>query len=138
MLARLDQLADFGAALQALLALYHNPNNKGQEPSRINGSMLPHPETGVDLFSTLTLDFDTLGARANLTCNTVIATPGDVCVRVVGTKGSILLPFGPSRPESIVIRTNTSDGPLPTTFTEQKLDFPIQGGYPLFSSSTGT
>lgn len=27
--------------------------------------MVPHPTTGVDLFSSMTLDFDTLVARAN-------------------------------------------------------------------------
>lgn len=53
--------------LWAIMALYHHPDNKGAEPSRISASMLPHPVTGVDLFSSLTLDFDTLPARANCT-----------------------------------------------------------------------
>ncbi|ORY90759.1 NAD-binding protein [Leucosporidium creatinivorum] len=113
--------------LWAILALYHHPKNNLGEPSRISSSMVPHPTTGVDLFSTMTLDFDNLVARANLTCNTVITTPADVCVRVVGTKGSLILPFATSRPTSIVLRTNTTDGPLAAEYKEETFDFPIQG-----------
>lgn len=60
--------------LWALLALYHHPDNEGEEPSKIEGSMMKHKETGVDVFSSLTLDFDKLTARANRQCFSLLHT----------------------------------------------------------------
>lgn len=40
---------------------------------------------------------------------------------------SLIIPTGTSRPTSLILRTNTSGGPLPASYTEEKFDFPIQG-----------
>ncbi|BGP37408.1 hypothetical protein JCM10450v2_001318 [Rhodotorula kratochvilovae] len=113
----------------ALLTLFHDPKNDGKEPSRQVSSMLPHPRTGVDLYSSIILDFDNLLARATLTANNAITTPKDVGVRVVGTKGSLIIPAGISQPKSITIRSNKPADPpmLPCEWEEEVLDFPIQG-----------
>jgi len=59
-----DPLCSAGCE-QALLALHEHPENGRAPPSKIACSMLPHPKTGVDLFSNMTLDFDQLKARAD-------------------------------------------------------------------------
>ncbi|GAA6039636.1 hypothetical protein JCM8097_002229 [Rhodosporidiobolus ruineniae] len=115
--------------LWALMTLYRHPDNKGAEPSRMVSSMLPHPRTGVDLFSTITLDWDNLPARAQLTCNNAIATPKDVAIRVLGTTGSIIIPPGASRPEKLTVRRykKPAHPMLAPDWDEEVFNFPIQG-----------
>ena len=48
-----------------MLALYEHSDNERNAPSKITASSLPDPRTGVDLFTTITLDFEKLTARAN-------------------------------------------------------------------------
>lgn len=81
--------------LWSFLSLLHHPDNEGAPPTRITGSMMPHPRTGVDMSSSLVLDFDAIGARANLTCSLTAASPNDVCVRVIGTEGYVFCCFAP-------------------------------------------
>lgn len=50
--------------LQTLLALYENPANNGAVPVLSSASMLK-AHTGVDAFTSWTLDFMNLGARAD-------------------------------------------------------------------------
>ncbi|GAA5835398.1 hypothetical protein JCM11251_005223 [Rhodosporidiobolus azoricus] len=117
------------ALVWMMMTLFQHPDNNGAEPSKMVGSMLPHPRTGVDLYSSITLDFDNLLARAHLTVNNAITTQKDVGVRVMGTKGSIILPAGPNRPEKLTIRLNKPVDPpmLPCDYEEEVLEYPING-----------
>lgn len=59
---------------QALLALYHDPRNAGKAPADITCSALKHPRTGVDISSTICMNFPELLAHAtreltNHACN---------------------------------------------------------------------
>lgn len=47
------------------MALYENPANERQVPILSGASMLKTPRTGVDIFTTWSLDFPKLGARAD-------------------------------------------------------------------------
>ncbi|GAA5863925.1 hypothetical protein JCM8547_005282 [Rhodosporidiobolus lusitaniae] len=115
--------------LWSLLTFFHHPDNKGAEPSKIVSSMLPHPRTGVDLYSSITLDWENLMARAHLTCNNASTTPKDVGTRILGTTGSIVFPAGPNRPDKMTIRRNKPAAApmLPCDYEEEVLDFPFQG-----------
>lgn len=50
---------------QGLLALHEHPDNAREPPSNIVASSLPDPRTGVDLFTTIIMDFKKMNARAN-------------------------------------------------------------------------
>ncbi|GAA6020123.1 hypothetical protein JCM10207_006263 [Rhodosporidiobolus poonsookiae] len=118
--------------LWALMTFFHHPDNAGEAPSRVASSMFPHPRTGVDLYSTMTLDFDKLLARATLTCNNASTTPKDVGARIMGSEGSIIIPAGLSRPGKITIRRNKPapegmPAMIPRDYEEEVLEFPIQG-----------
>jgi predicted dehydrogenase len=52
------------SVLWGLLALHEHPENNGKEPAKIVASSLPDPRTGVDLFTTIILDYPNLKARA--------------------------------------------------------------------------
>jgi len=47
------------------MALYENPDNNREVPTVSSASMLKTPRTGVDVFTSWTLDFQKLGARAD-------------------------------------------------------------------------
>lgn len=51
--------------LQGLLALHEHPDNNREAPSKITASSLPDPRTGVDLFTSITLDFKKINSRAD-------------------------------------------------------------------------
>jgi hypothetical protein len=63
--------------MQAIVALYEHPSNKGEKPSNITGTMLKTPLTGVDRNTSFTVTFsptspsatNTLSAQAILSCN---------------------------------------------------------------------
>ncbi|GAA5911311.1 hypothetical protein JCM6882_002345 [Rhodosporidiobolus microsporus] len=112
-----------------MMTLYQHPDNKGAEWSKMVSSMLPHPRTGVDLYSSITMDFDNLLARAHLTCNNASTTPKDVGVRILGTEGSIVLPAGPNRPEKLTIRRNkpAEMHMLPRDYDEEVIESPVHG-----------
>jgi len=69
------------------MILYHHPDNKLAPPSKITASMIKHPESGIDLFTDFTLDFEHIGARANLSTSIVLNSPKDVVTRIQGTEG---------------------------------------------------
>jgi hypothetical protein len=48
-----------------MLALHEHPDNNREPPSKITASSLPDPRTGVDLFTSITLDFKKINARAD-------------------------------------------------------------------------
>ncbi|KAF8581454.1 NAD-binding protein [Ramaria rubella] len=108
----------------ALLALYQNPDNAHTPPAVINGSMLKTPRTGVDVFTSWTLDFPKLGARANLTCNlSVLNAPEPV--RIQGTNGEIVIRGAPARPTALIIRRKKEGS---RDFEPDEIhEFPIQG-----------
>jgi len=106
------------------MALYENPANERNAPTVSSASMQKTPRTGVDVFSSWTLDFPQLGARADLTCN-LATLNGPESVRVQGTKGEIVVRGPPSRPTALIIRRQKEDSRefLP----DEVLEFPIQG-----------
>lgn len=109
----------------AMMALFHHPDNHRTPPTGVTGSMLRHPRTSVDVASSLTLNFEPLMARANLTCSFVAATPSDVCVRIIGDKGELVIPKATMRPEAIVIRRRNGEARFGfPTFDEERIDFP--------------
>jgi len=57
--------------LQAILALYEHPSNEGAAPSKVTGTMLKTPLTGVDCNTSFTVTFAERGlaAQAILSCN---------------------------------------------------------------------
>lgn len=48
-----------------MMALYEHPENNRETPSNIFASSMPDPRTGVDLMTTVVLDFKKINARAN-------------------------------------------------------------------------
>ncbi|KAL7008476.1 hypothetical protein EMMF5_001737 [Cystobasidiomycetes sp. EMM_F5] len=118
------------SVLWGILALYEHPENKRQPPSRITASSLPDPRTGVDLFTTIILDFENLKARANLCCNFAVPTSPDACVRVLGTKGELCV-TGPvaARPEGLLLRRYKGEHPIASAkdWDEERMDFPLPG-----------
>ncbi|KAH8548972.1 hypothetical protein BGW37DRAFT_161206 [Umbelopsis sp. PMI_123] len=105
-----------------LMTLFHHPDNQLTPPTTVSSSMMLHPETGVDIFTTAVLDFPKMTARANLTCNLVLESPADCSVRVQGTKGELIVPRPAPRPQKYIIRLDTGE--------EIVKEFPIPGnGY---------
>jgi hypothetical protein len=60
----IDVVTDFFPH-QGLMTLFHHPDNKLSPPTAVSSSMQLHPETGVDIFTTVVLDFPMMTARAN-------------------------------------------------------------------------
>ncbi|KAI8577019.1 hypothetical protein K450DRAFT_254014 [Umbelopsis ramanniana AG] len=92
-----------------LMTLFHHPDNKLSPPTAVSSSMQLHPETGVDIFTTVVLDFPKMTARANLTCNLVVESPADCTARIQGTKGEIIVPRPAPRPEKYIIRLDNGE-----------------------------
>ncbi|KAK9896856.1 NAD-binding protein [Cystobasidium minutum MCA 4210] len=116
--------------LWGLLALHEHPDNAREPPSNIVASSLPDPRTGVDLFTTIIMDFKKINARANLTANNTVSSSPEACVRVMGTKGELLIGAAvPARPTYIKIRKYKDAQPIKmaSSYEETQLDFPIQG-----------
>ncbi|KIJ56295.1 hypothetical protein M422DRAFT_23584 [Sphaerobolus stellatus SS14] len=108
----------------ALMALYENPSNDRSAPILSSASMLKTPRTGVDAFTSWTLDFPKLGARADLSCNLVTLNAPE-SVRIQGTKGEILVHGPPARPTALTIRRRAENS---REFQpDEVLEFPIQG-----------
>ncbi|GJJ13046.1 hypothetical protein Clacol_007295 [Clathrus columnatus] len=109
--------------LWAFLALYENPTNEKTEPVLVSASMLK-TKTGVDDFTSWTLDFPKLGARADLMCNLSVINPNEP-TKIQGTKGEIIVAGPPSRPTALVVRTRD---PGAREFEPDVVyDFPIYG-----------
>jgi len=58
----------FISAMQAIIALYEHPANDRLQPT-VSASMVKTPLTGVDRSTCFTLNFPTLTAQAQLSCN---------------------------------------------------------------------
>ncbi|KAF7316640.1 GFO-IDH-MocA domain-containing protein [Mycena chlorophos] len=54
----------------AIMSLYEYPTNENTPPSKITGSIVKTPLTGVDANTAFTLNFNKLGAQAVLSCST--------------------------------------------------------------------
>lgn len=76
---------------KAIMAMYEHPDNKGEEPGHIAGSMLKTPITGVDATTTFVLTFNrTLQAQAILSCSITLPTqrPG---ARIRFRNGNVII-----------------------------------------------
>jgi dihydrodiol dehydrogenase / D-xylose 1-dehydrogenase (NADP) len=72
--------------LCAILALYHNPANERSKPENVRGVM-SKARTGVDLSTTILMDFPKLEANAVLTTSFAYGSPKDERCIITGTKG---------------------------------------------------
>jgi len=116
--------------LWGMLALHEHPDNNREPPSKITASSLPDPRTGVDLFTSITLDFKKINARADCNCNNMVSGSVDACVRVMGTDGELMV-TGPlsARPTQLVLRKYKGKMPVRQgkEWEDETFDFPIQG-----------
>ncbi|CAD6578535.1 MAG: hypothetical protein CYPHOPRED_000606, partial [Cyphobasidiales sp. Tagirdzhanova-0007] len=118
--------------LDGLLALQEHPENHGEPPSSIFGTSLPDPRTGVDLFTTIVLDYKKMNARADLCCNGIVSGSREASVRVLGTKGELCVAGAvPARPEALILRKykdqETPTLPEADDYETTRMSFPIQG-----------
>ncbi|RSH91186.1 hypothetical protein EHS25_009485 [Saitozyma podzolica] len=89
--------------LCAILALYHNPANERSKPENVRGVM-SKARTGVDLSTTILMDFPKLEANAVLTTSFAYCSPKDERCIITGTKGEIVLNDGLSRLTQMTIK----------------------------------
>ncbi|WWC58899.1 uncharacterized protein I303_101444 [Kwoniella dejecticola CBS 10117] len=89
--------------LCALLALYHHPNNERSKPENVVGHMVK-TRTGVDLSTTINMEFPKLEATAILTASFAYNSPKDERCVIIGTKGEIVLNDGLSRLTTLTIK----------------------------------
>ena len=62
--------------IKAIMTMYEHPDNKGEAPGHIAGSMLKTPITGVDAATSFVLTFNkTLQAQAILSCSITAPSP---------------------------------------------------------------
>ncbi|WWC99990.1 hypothetical protein V866_006899 [Kwoniella sp. B9012] len=87
----------------ALLALFHNPKNGKSKPENVVGHMIKAP-TGVDISTTISMDFPKLEATALLTASFAYNSPKDERCVIIGTKGEIVLNDGLSRLTKMTIK----------------------------------
>ncbi|PWY99033.1 NAD(P)-binding protein [Testicularia cyperi] len=104
-------LLDLGiyALTWQMLILYQDPDNKGEEPA-VTGSILKTPLTGVDEFTSITLNFAKLGAQGIATTNMSVKSPSSYVVLVQGEKADLTVPWAPYRPTSYTIHPKDDDG----------------------------
>ncbi|KAL1746832.1 hypothetical protein HDZ31DRAFT_80968 [Schizophyllum fasciatum] len=123
----------------AIMLLYEHPANASARPSRITGSMIKTPRTGVDVTSAFTLTFSpstlpgaeaasqaALNAQAHLTCSAVTHTldPG---ATLRFQHGLIHLTSPIFRPQSFTLEHQDARG-LVVSKEERKADY-VGGGW---------
>jgi hypothetical protein len=72
--------------LCAILALYHHPKNGKSRPEDVGGTMIM-ARTGVDLSTTVTMNFPKLEANAILSTSFAYNSPKDERCIIIGSKG---------------------------------------------------
>ena len=119
-------LLDLGiyALTWQMLTLYQDPANK-KTPPKVTGSVVKSQLTGVDEFTTIVLNFDSMSAQGVATTNMTVRSSGKYVVLIQGDKADMTIPWAPYRPESFIIHEKDSDGVY--TGKEHKREFPIPG-----------
>ena len=82
------------------------------------------PLTGVDEFTTVTLNFEELHAQGIATCSMSVRTSGSHCVSIQGEKGELCVEWAPFRPQAYSIRFKNEDG---SPGEAKRVEFPIPG-----------
>ncbi|KAK8864557.1 hypothetical protein IAR55_001807 [Kwoniella newhampshirensis] len=117
--------------LPALLYLYHAPANEQSPPENLIGSMLK-AETGVDLSTSITMNFPKINAKAFLSSSFAYNTAEDRATFITGTKGHITLASPGCRPTKATIRRFTKPGIMSYGHDDDEvieLNFPQFGLY---------
>lgn len=89
--------------------MYEHPSNSGEKPSRVTGSMLKTPKTGVDAHTAFVLNFDKLNAQAVLSCGITISTPSPALI-IRLRKGNILVDHPTYRPDKVTVQWLKDEG----------------------------
>jgi len=121
-------LLDLGSypLVWAIIAMYENSKNNGQKPSKITGTMLKTPLTGVDSSTTFVLDFDKLQAQAILSTSITISSPTPA-VTIRFRKGNILIAPPIYRPTTLTVQYLDKEG-SDKIAREERIAFEIPAG----------
>ncbi len=103
-----------------MMTLHQDPANKGGAPE-VTGSILKTPLTGVDEFTTMTLNFPNMHAQGIATCSISVATDHECCCRIQGEKGEVVVPWPPFCPPMFKIHLHGQP------VEEKKFDIPGKG-----------
>ncbi|SNX86842.1 related to dimeric dihydrodiol dehydrogenase [Melanopsichium pennsylvanicum] len=119
-------LLDLGiyALTWQMLTLYEDPCNHYEKPE-ITSGMIKSKLTGVDEFTTVILNFVSMGAQGIATTNMSIQSFEKYVVLVQGTKADLTVPWPPYRPESFTIHQKDSNGKY--TGEKEQVSFDIPG-----------
>ncbi|WVW82641.1 hypothetical protein I302_104652 [Kwoniella bestiolae CBS 10118] len=114
--------------LCALLALYHHPDNSRSKPDKVFGNMVK-ARTGVDLSTTISMEFPKLEATALLTASFAYNSPKDERCVIIGTQGEIVLNDGLSRITKMTIKRYDQEPTFrPTRWQENEvIEKPLPG-----------
>lgn len=109
-----------------MITLYDHPENKGASPD-VTGSILKTPLTGVDEFTTITLNFPNLQAQGIATTNMSVKSPQAHVVLVQGEKADMSIPWAPYRPEAFTIHAKDESGNYTGHNDTRKFNIPGHG-----------
>jgi predicted dehydrogenase len=110
----------------AIIAMYEHKANERSPPSKVVGSMIKSPRTGVDSTTTFVLSFDKIHGQAILSCGITMSSPMPA-ITIRFRNGNIIVDGKIYRPTSFTVQYFDKPGSS-VVVREEKKEFSHVGG----------